>query len=309
MLEALIDWEAFIGIFVSPLIDPASRTYFVYLLPALLVTGLFAIKAVGLRGGIRRLRSLGPGYFFSASSAVDVALLVTNGLLKLLLFVPVFGSSLLVAITVGSVLQDNLGDANFLQDMPLYGITLAFSGALFVFDDFTRFCTHYLMHRLPLLWSLHKVHHSATVLTPLTIYRVHPIESAIYFLRAILAYGVVIGGFVWLFGRSLSGLEVLGVNAFGFMFNLAFANLRHSHVYLSFGPLEKLFVSPAQHQLHHSADHRHVNLGSALAIWDQLLGTWKGAGIRPETLMFGIKQTAAPSLNGLAKASIVNSKS
>jgi sterol desaturase/sphingolipid hydroxylase (fatty acid hydroxylase superfamily) len=42
--------------------------------------------------------------------------------------------------------------------------------------------------------------------------------------------------------------------------------------------------------LHHSADHRHVNLGSALVIWDQLLGTWKGAGIRPETLVFGIKK-------------------
>ena len=88
MLEALIDWEGFIGVFMSPLIDPASRTYFVCLLPALLVTGLFAIKAVGLRGGIRRLKSLGPGYFFSASSAVDVALLMTNGLLKLFCLCP-----------------------------------------------------------------------------------------------------------------------------------------------------------------------------------------------------------------------------
>ena len=34
--------------------------------------------------------------------------------------------------------------------------------------DFVFFITHYTMHKVPALWAIHKVHHSAEVLTPLT---------------------------------------------------------------------------------------------------------------------------------------------
>jgi sterol desaturase/sphingolipid hydroxylase (fatty acid hydroxylase superfamily) len=54
---------------------------------------------------------------------------------------------------------------------------------------------------------------------------------------------------------------------------MAAANLRHSHVRLSFGPLEGLFISPTQHQIHHSIDHEDVNFGSCLAIWDRWFST------------------------------------
>ena len=39
---------------------------------------------------------------------------------------------------------------------------------------------------------------------------------------------------------------------FGVLFNFAAANLRHSHIWISFGRFEKIFISPAQHQIHHS---------------------------------------------------------
>ena len=61
-----------------------------------------------------------------------------------------------------------------------------------------------------------------------------------------------------------------------FLFNIFGANLRHSHIWFSWGDkLENWFISPAQHQVHHSDNPKHfdTNLGSALAVWDRLGGT------------------------------------
>lgn len=54
------------------------------------------------------------------------------------------------------------------------------------------------------------------------------------------------------------------------------ANLRHSHVPFRYPPLlERIFISPRQHQIHHSkaTEHYDKNMGSKLAIWDWLFGT------------------------------------
>ena len=57
--------------------------------------------------------------------------------------------------------------------------------------------------------------------------------------------------------------EGTGVEALGFWFNAATGNLRHSHVWLPFGPkLERWLLSPAQHQLHHPlATPQHEGVG------------------------------------------------
>jgi sterol desaturase/sphingolipid hydroxylase (fatty acid hydroxylase superfamily) len=154
-------------------------------------------------------------------------------------------------------------------------------------DDFSRFALHAAMHRVPFLWRLHSTHHSATTLTPFTVFRVHPVESGIYFFRAFITFSLVTGVFVWLFGRHLSIIDVVGVNAIGFIANAAFANLRHSHVWVGFGRLEHYFVSPAQHQLHHSTDLCRGNYGSVLSIWDRLAGTLELSGKR-RPLTFGL---------------------
>ena len=46
---------------------------------------------------------------------------------------------------------------------------------LFLAYELGYWLNHYLSHRIAFLWEFHKVHHSATVLTPLTNFRVHPI--------------------------------------------------------------------------------------------------------------------------------------
>ena len=63
---------------------------------------------------------------------------------------------------------------------------------------------------------------------------------------------------------------------FVFIFNILGSNLRHSHVGIRYWKwVEYIFISPGQHQLHHSIDLRHYdkNFGVALAIWDLMFGS------------------------------------
>src|SRR5690606_24355142 len=51
---------------------------------------------------------------------------------------------------------------------------------------------------------------------------------------------------------------------------------RHSHIWLNYPEwLSHIFISPAQHQIHHSTEVRHFdkNLGLIFAFWDKLFGT------------------------------------
>ena len=75
-----------------------------------------------------------------------------------------------------------------------------------------------------------------------------------------------------------------------FIFNGLAANLRHSHVWLSFGPrLEHVLNSPAQHQIHHSDAPRHFNrnFGTNLSLWDWMFGTLYVTTSTPEDIRFG----------------------
>ena len=75
-----------------------------------------------------------------------------------------------------------------------------------------------------------------------------------------------------------------------FICNALAANLRHSHVWLSFGPhIEHVLNSPAQHQIHHSdaPRHFHKNFATNLSLWDWLFGTLYVTRAKPEVISFG----------------------
>lgn len=169
-------------------------------------------------------------------------------------------------------------------------VIAVFSVSSFVLRDFLRFLAHYASHRIPALWEIHKVHHSAEVLTPFTLNRTHPIEGALMRGASLLALGLAAGICSWLFRGRIEAWEILGVDALSFVWTLAGSNLRHSHVWLSFGPRwERWFLSPAQHQVHHSVarEHHDKNLGEVFALWDWVFGTLYVTH-RREPLKFGL---------------------
>ena len=82
----------------------------------------------------------------------------------------------------------------------------------------------------------------------------------------------------------------LGLHVIFWIGNLI-GNLRHWQVWLSYG--EKLnywLISPAHHQLHHSAEPRDwgVNRGFEIAVWDRLYGTLRVPQDKPEDFKMGL---------------------
>ena len=275
---------------LSPLyfvVDPAKRFYWVCLLSSLLLASAVVsleAKKFDLGSQIRGFFNL--RYWFQKTCAIDVGYMFFNNAVRVSLLLPIIGSHLWFTLEMGRFLQAELGDAPDLQ-LPWFFIAAFYGITFLVAEDLSRFGLHLAMHRFSVLWKLHQVHHSATTLTPFTLFRVHPIEAVLYFIRGSLVFGFVSGFFIWMFGRELSTFHVLGVDLLGFLFNAAGANLRHSHIWLSFGYLERWFISPAQHQLHHSVSHKHVNLGTYLSCWDRMLGTHKQTK-KKEQLTFGL---------------------
>lgn len=268
--------------------DAGKRVYWLYLLSALVIASVVVTVQAGRFDLKSQLSSLfNPKYWFAKSSLYDVYLMLLNNALRVLLLVPLFGSHLALTIYVGSFLQDSFGDAPAIE-INWFAIALLFSLTFFLVEDLSRFLLHYCMHKYRFLWRFHKTHHSATVLTPLTLFRVHPVEHILYFVRGLLVFGIISGVFIWMFSGKLTALQVLGVDMFGFLFNFFAANLRHSHIWLSFGKFERFLVSPAQHQLHHSVEHNFANLGSILSVWDGIMGT-RLLAQNKQKIHFGLK--------------------
>jgi sterol desaturase/sphingolipid hydroxylase (fatty acid hydroxylase superfamily) len=142
--------------------------------------------------------------------------------------------------------------------------------------DFGLWFGHWLLHKVPVLWEFHKVHHSAEVLTPLTAGRVHPLEDAINITFSGICGGIALAFCQFLFGPKAVVFSVFQLNALIAVFFIFGFHLRHTHIWLPYkGIWGKLFVSPAHHQYHHSVSRRHwdKNLGFGFAIWDWIFGT------------------------------------
>lgn len=136
--------------------------------------------------------------------------------------------------------------------LPRWGAIIA----ILVVMDFGNWAVHLANHRVQMLWRFHELHHSQEDMNVLTVFRTHPLIHVSYLLA--LIPGVIL--------LSNGALSVTVLVLYGGV--VAFA---HSNTRASFGPLERLFVSPNFHRIHHKLDGpQDVNLGFALTIWDQM---------------------------------------
>jgi len=280
----------------QPPFDPGNRLYWPFIVSSLLLASAWvAWQNKGWRGREQLQQLVRRDYWLQRDSVIDLALLLFNNFLKVSLLVPLLFTQLSGTVWVINHYQHWFGMGPHWQ-APTVALSASFTLLFFLFDDFSRFILHWLLHRLPWLWHFHKVHHTATNLTPFTLYRVHPVEMVLYYVRSLALFSVLSGSFIYLFQGSISGWEILGANVFAFAFNALGANLRHSPIAVHFGSLERWFISPAQHQLHHSAaaEHANKNLGSALAVWDRYFGSWL-PGRHANNLMFGLAEPSAPA--------------
>jgi sterol desaturase/sphingolipid hydroxylase (fatty acid hydroxylase superfamily) len=132
---------------------------------------------------------------------------------------------------------------------------------------------HRALHRVPLLWRLHAVHHGAERVYWLNTFRTHPIEALFYVASMLVPV---------LAGAPVAVIALLAV------FHGIAGVLQHANLDLRLGPLGLLFNASEQHRWHHSTsrDEAEANYGSILLVWDWLFGTgraWR-AGTRPRAV-------------------------
>ena len=166
--------------------------------------------------------------------------------------------------------------------LPLW-LSLAIS--LFVMD-LVIYLQHVLMHAIPILWRLHRVHHADLDYDVTTGARFHPIEII---LSMLIKFATIV----------VLGPTIVAVVIFEIVLN-AMAMFNHANVRLPLPVdrvLRQLVVTPDMHRVHHSVDHDEANsnFGFNLALWDRLFGTYRDqprAG--HEEMIIGIQDHRTP---------------
>lgn len=180
--------------------------------------------------------------------------------------------------------------------LPGWALRGALTLLTFLAYEFAYYCDHYAKHKIPFLWAFHQTHHSAESLTPLTVFRVHPVDMLIFLNIIALLTGLAYGGLFWAAGQEMPPYAVGSVNVFTVLFLFLLAQLQHSQFWIPLrGIAGRLVLSPAHHQLHHSLEpaHHNCNLGSCLAVFDWAFGTLHIPPKTPPRLAFGVAQPAA----------------
>jgi len=142
--------------------------------------------------------------------------------------------------------------------------------------DFAIYGQHILMHKWPLLWRLHQVHHTDLEFDATTAVRFHPFEIMLS-----MAYKVC-----WIL---LLGAEPVAVIAFEIILNGA-ATFNHSNVDIPLAldrALRRLIITPDMHRIHHSPRRAETdsNYGFSISLWDRVCGTYVADPQEPQSRM------------------------
>lgn len=156
--------------------------------------------------------------------------------------------------------------------------------------DLAIYAQHRAMHRFPLLWRLHAVHHHDHDLDVTTALRFHPGEILLSILyKAAIA--------------ALIGAPVAAVIIHETLLN-GMAIFNHANIALP--PrieriVQPILVTPTMHVRHHAAvrAQHDSNYGNALSLWDRLFGSYWPEPGRPAAFPIGLAETQARSVTGI----------
>jgi len=293
-------WASFLDAssgLVRAVVDLKSKTAWPYLLSSLTIAWFIWARA-RRQGWLDRSLSfrqyaMPRDVYLHRSAIADYKFVAVDLTIKAFLYVPLITgfaqlsrhllSPVITPLVVSEVLPFT---SSLLRSIVMTVLSVAFV-------DFLFFFAHFLMHRIPVLWHFHETHHSAETLTLATVYRTHPVEDAVNAVVSAIAGACVVLPYEASSGTETGLLTFYGVNIVLFAFFVVAFQLRHSHIWLSYGPvLSYIFISPAQHQIHHSVDPKHWNrnYGFTFAIWDLLFRSLYVPRTR-EALTFGVPGT------------------
>jgi sterol desaturase/sphingolipid hydroxylase (fatty acid hydroxylase superfamily) len=160
--------------------------------------------------------------------------------------------------------------------------------------DVIIYWQHRLLHNVPVLWRLHRVHHADAHVDTSTGLRFHPIEivlSIVVKLIAVTLFGIPAIA-VLIFEIALNGLA---------LFN--HANIRLPNAFEK--PLRLVLMTQILHRIHHSqvVSETNSNYGFSVIWWDKLFGSYKAnAELCDENINIGLKEFTNPDINARLKA-------
>ncbi len=158
--------------------------------------------------------------------------------------------------------------------------------------DLATYLAHLSMHKIPLLWRVHSVHHSDPFLDVGTTFRQHPIEGLWRFLWIIVPV-------------SILGLPAAGVVIYRLL-SAVNAALEHANVRV-WGPLDRalslVWTTPNMHKIHHSRKkvQNDSNYGNLLSLYDRGFRTFTPTD-RAFGVVYGlddVESKRSKSLSGL----------
>lgn len=194
-----------------------------------------------------------------------------------------------LAVGVAADVYAQQGGLFGLLNMPLW---LAASLG-FLLLDLAIYAQHWASHRVPLLWRLHRMHHSDTDLDVSTALRFHPLEiagSMLYKMALVWALGIH-PGVVLVFEIVLNATAI---------FNHANISIPHRLERL----LRGVVVTPDMHRVHHSIrpSETNANYGFNFPWWDRVFGTYVARPMDdPQSMPIGIEAFRAEADSALAK--------
>ncbi|MCB1864000.1 MAG: sterol desaturase family protein [Chromatiales bacterium] len=168
--------------------------------------------------------------------------------------------------------------------------TVAVVGSLVVMDV-SRYWMHRLLHSVPVLWRLHRIHHSDPDYDFSTGLRFHPLEAVV---STAVDLSIVV----------LLGAPPLLVAVYG-LFSVVMTFFAHANVNIPAGVdalVRMVFVTPDVHRTHHSIDMEEANSNFAAItpIWDRLFGTYRAAPALGHARMgIGVKDVPVGEAIGL----------
>jgi sterol desaturase/sphingolipid hydroxylase (fatty acid hydroxylase superfamily) len=136
----------------------------------------------------------------------------------------------------------------------------------FLLIDLINYFIHRVSHAIPVLWRLHKIHHSDTEVKAITGLLHHPGEILVNYL-------LMISFFV------LMGMPIMVIIAYSITYQIhavfSHANIKIPHKINTY--LNHIIFMPDTHCIHHSVDmgEGNSNFGSIFPFWDKLFGTYK----------------------------------
>ncbi len=185
-------------------------------------------------------------------------------------------SAVVVLVLLGAAIWSDAHGVGLLRVLEVPG-WLSVLAALVVLD-FWQYATHVLMHKAPLLWRVHTVHHHADRLEATVAMRFHTLE--------VVATGLSLLPLIVVLGIGIEEIALYN------LLLLPLSMFHHANIALSPAldrALRWVIVTPGMHCVHHSRwqPETDSNYSAVLSVWDRLFGTMRTLA-HPERLRVGL---------------------